>query len=80
MPYQPTIHGPWDGNFPRFAIFPVRDANIFEMENQFDFTALYMSVKIPNCSLEKRSWDLPTLLFLWGTCCLTGLIGMTKDE
>jgi hypothetical protein len=35
MPYQPTIHGPWDGYFPCFAIFPIRDANLFEIENQF---------------------------------------------
>jgi hypothetical protein len=79
MPYQLTIHGRWDGNFPRFAFFPVRDADILEIENQFEFTALYISVKIPNCSLKKRSRDLSKLPFFQGTCCLDDLIRRTKD-
>jgi hypothetical protein len=58
MMYRPTIHGRGDDNFSCLAIFPVRDANFVEIENQFGYTALYMFVQIPHYPLEERSRNL----------------------
>jgi hypothetical protein len=51
--YRMTIDGRRDDNFSGFAIFPVRDANLIEIEKQFGYTTLYMFVQILTCPLEK---------------------------
>jgi hypothetical protein len=58
MMYRLTIHGRRDVKCPRFAIFPVRDVNLIEIENEFDYKAPYVFVQIPNRSLEKHSRHL----------------------
>jgi hypothetical protein len=78
--YRPTIHRRRDHNFSYRASFPVREANLIEIENQFGYTALYMFVQIPHDPLQKRSRDLQTLLLLWCTFCLDDVTGMTKEE
>jgi hypothetical protein len=67
MMYHLSHHRCGDDTFPRFANFPIRDANFLEAENQFGYAVLYVLMQISNCSLEKRSRDVPTLIFLGGT-------------
>jgi hypothetical protein len=54
-------------NFSRLAIFPVRNANFVQTENQFGRTALNVFIEILHCSFEAHPRYVQTLLFLAGT-------------
>jgi hypothetical protein len=53
-----TIQGRRDNNLPHFAIFPIRDVNRMEIENQFDHTALYTFIQILNYFAAGTLWVL----------------------
>jgi hypothetical protein len=80
MMYLLIKHRDRDDNFLRFAVFPIRDANIVEIEHQFDSTALYVIVRILSSSLEKSSRYLQTLFFLRDTFFSEYCLRMSKNE
>jgi hypothetical protein len=78
--YRLTGHRCRSENFPRLAIFPARDANSVQIEDQFSHTPLNMLIQILDCLVEVRSEYLQTLLFLRETFRLADFLGMAKDK
>jgi hypothetical protein len=78
--YLLTKHCGENDNFLRFAVCPIRDANLGGIEHQFDSTALHVIVRILSSSLEKRSRYLQTLLFLQNTFLSDYCVRMSKSE
>jgi hypothetical protein len=70
-----------DGGVARFAIFPVRNTNFVETENQFSRTSLDVFFKILDCSMGKRLWYFQTLLFVRDTFHTDDLVeGMNNKQ
>jgi hypothetical protein len=68
------------GNFSRFPIFPVRNANFVQIENQFSCRHLDMFVQKLDCSFEEDRWFLQTLLFSGDTFCVENLIRGAENK
>jgi hypothetical protein len=78
--YRLTKHRAQSDRFLRFAVFPIRNTNLSEIEHQFGYPALYVLVQILNCCLEKCSRYLRALRVLGASSCLDELIRTSKTE
>jgi hypothetical protein len=75
-----TAHrGPYD-NFPRLAIFPVRDANFGQIERQSRHTSLAVFISILDCSVKKHLGYLQTLLLLRDIFLLDDFVEIAKNK
>jgi hypothetical protein len=80
MMYRLTAHHRRYDNFPRLAIFPVRDANFVQVEDEFSCTPLNMFIPILDCSVKEHSGYLQMLLFLRDTFRVDDVVGMAKNK
>jgi hypothetical protein len=80
MTYRLIIPGRWDDDSACVAIFQNQEIDYIEIQDQFEYTAVYMFIQILNWSLEERSRYLPMMRFFGGTFRWDDLTGMTKDE
>jgi hypothetical protein len=80
MIYRLTTHWRRDENCLGLVIFPIRNANLLQIEHQFTHTPLNAFFQILFCSLQNHSRYLQTLLFLMGTFRFEDMARMAKNE
>jgi hypothetical protein len=64
--HRPTAHRRGYDNSFRLAIFPVRDANFFQIEHQFSHTRLDTFIQILECPV-RNTGDTCKRCYSWGT-------------
>jgi hypothetical protein len=75
-----TAHRRRDENFPRLAIFPVRDAKFVRIEDQFSHTPVDVLIQLLDCDVKEHFEYLETLLFLRDTFRLDDFVAMAKKK
>jgi hypothetical protein len=80
MIYHLAAHRHRYDDVPRFTIFPIRNTNFVEIENQFSCTSLNVFFQILDYSVKEPLWCLQALLSLNDTFHVDDLIGVTKSK